>query len=290
MRASTVSVVALGLGSIAPTAKTLCAQRVAVVEARSSFASPRVRESSGVAVSRRNPGVLWTHNDSGDGPTLYATDLSGRDRGMVHVLGAEAVDWEDIAVGPCPERDAWCVFIADTGDNEERRPGAALYVLPEPDLAGGTARGAEARRIVVEFAGGPRDVEALAVDGGGTAWFISKGRLSGVAAFVAPRGTLVRDRVRVSEVPIPLRSAPALGKLVTAAAFSPRGRLGVRTYTEVYFFRVAGTQLQPDGEPCWLGFADVQGEGVDFLEEEVLVLTSEAAFQVAGTITRVRCE
>jgi hypothetical protein len=31
-------------------------------------------ESSGVAVSRTQPGVLWSHNDSGDGPTLYAID------------------------------------------------------------------------------------------------------------------------------------------------------------------------------------------------------------------------
>ena len=29
-------------------------------------------ESSGLAVSRTQPGVLWSHNDSGDGPNLYA--------------------------------------------------------------------------------------------------------------------------------------------------------------------------------------------------------------------------
>src|SRR5688500_5814903 len=28
----------------------------------------RVRESSGLAASRRSPGLIWTHNDSGDGP------------------------------------------------------------------------------------------------------------------------------------------------------------------------------------------------------------------------------
>ena len=29
-------------------------------------------ESSGLAVSRAQPGVLWSHNDSGDGPNVYA--------------------------------------------------------------------------------------------------------------------------------------------------------------------------------------------------------------------------
>src|SRR5207237_2233098 len=37
---------------------------------QATFQSPRLVESSGVAVSRAHPGVLWTHNDSGDAPYL----------------------------------------------------------------------------------------------------------------------------------------------------------------------------------------------------------------------------
>src|SRR5467141_1797430 len=48
---------------------------------QAAFQSPRLVESSGVAVSRAYPGVLWTHNDSGDGPYLYATDVRGTNRG-----------------------------------------------------------------------------------------------------------------------------------------------------------------------------------------------------------------
>src|SRR2546425_2345850 len=69
-----------------------------------ALASPRLIESSGVAVSHAHPGVLWSHNDSGDGPYLYATDLTGADRGRVLVSGAENEDWEDMALGPCPRR------------------------------------------------------------------------------------------------------------------------------------------------------------------------------------------
>src|SRR5947208_16434555 len=57
---------------------------------QATFQSPRLVESSGVAVSHAYRGVLWTHNDSGDGPYLYATDLRGTDRGALLVPGA---DW-----------------------------------------------------------------------------------------------------------------------------------------------------------------------------------------------------
>src|SRR5437588_13008164 len=86
---------------------------------QATFQNPRLVESSGVAVSRAHPGVLWTHNDSGDGPFLYATDLQGRDRGSLLVPGAHAVEWEDIALGPCPRAAGSAgarVYIAATGD------------------------------------------------------------------------------------------------------------------------------------------------------------------------------
>lgn len=48
---------------------------------------PDVQEASGLVSSRRNPGVLWTHNDSGQ-PLLYAFGTDGKLRGRVSVTGA----------------------------------------------------------------------------------------------------------------------------------------------------------------------------------------------------------
>src|SRR5207245_3442426 len=100
---------------------------------QATFHSPRLVESSGVAVSHAYPGVLWTHNDSGDGPYLYATDLRGTDRGALLVPGAQAIDWEDIALGPCPisflpKADA-CLYLAATGDHFELAPFVRLSAL-----------------------------------------------------------------------------------------------------------------------------------------------------------------
>jgi hypothetical protein len=50
-----------------------------VAELTGTLRSPLVTESSGVAASRRHPGILWTHNDAGDDAVLYATNLGGED-------------------------------------------------------------------------------------------------------------------------------------------------------------------------------------------------------------------
>src|SRR5215510_11533992 len=61
-----------------------------------------VNESSGIGASRINRGILWTHNDSGAGPFIFAFDRKGKHRGVWRVAGAGCVDWEDMALGPGP--------------------------------------------------------------------------------------------------------------------------------------------------------------------------------------------
>src|SRR2546427_279731 len=92
---------------------------LATIERVGTLRDPRLFEASGIAVSRAHPGVLWTHNDSGDSATVYAITLAGNLLATYRVPGATAVDWEDIALGPCPEHAGRCLFIADTGDNGE---------------------------------------------------------------------------------------------------------------------------------------------------------------------------
>src|SRR5689334_12926657 len=60
-----------------------------------------VPEASGLTISRRHDGLLWTHNDSGNEPVLFAIDTSGRARGRVRV-SARLRDWEDISAAPAP--------------------------------------------------------------------------------------------------------------------------------------------------------------------------------------------
>ena len=78
------------------------------------------------ARAARGPATLWTHNDSGDGPRVLALDRRGRLQREVAVSGAEAVDWEDIAIR------GRTLYVGDIGDNLAQRPNVAVYRFAEP--------------------------------------------------------------------------------------------------------------------------------------------------------------
>ena len=92
-----------------------------------------ITESSGLVASRSTPGAYWTHNDSGDGPFIYALNAGGVSRGVFRVTGAQAHDWEDISIGPGPDRSKSYLYIGDIGDNSGARPEIVVYRVAEPD-------------------------------------------------------------------------------------------------------------------------------------------------------------
>ncbi len=287
-------VFALSIGQLPIVAQTI---QPLSYEETGVFDAGRLRESSGVAVSKRQPGVIWTHNDSGDEALLYATNLHGSDLGTFRVRGAEAQDWEDISLGPCPngyQQDA-CIYIADTGDNDAKRDYGVIYIIPEPDVStaakSSPTRTQPAQRLRVTYADGPRDVEALAVTPNRDILLITKGTREPIELYSLAAGNLDRDFVGLTVVDT-LPIVPSLqGRLVTAAAISPSGRfLAVRTYTELYFFTLTSEgDWDLRSSPCWLGFRQPQGEAVDYLDETTIILTSESAFGRNGGLARVVC-
>lgn len=125
---------------------------------------PALRELSGLAVSRTQPQLFWAHNDSGNAPLLFLFDQRGRLRTQVEVPGADALDWEDMA--SFEEGGQSFVVVADTGDNLAWRSEVAVLILAEtaPAADGAPPTLALQRTIRFRYEGGPRDVEALAVD------------------------------------------------------------------------------------------------------------------------------
>jgi hypothetical protein len=275
---------------------------------QASFQSPRVVESSGVAVSRAHTGVLWTHNDSGDGPYLYATDLHGADRGRLLIPGAQAWDWEDMALGPCPVlflRQPSCLYLADTGDNLEVRPFVTVYAIPEPrppqdggDTLGTTRAPAVLR---VRYPDGPHDVEAVYVSPRDTAvYFVSKGarRGSAIRLYRAARSAWrfpdTSDAVTVATLvqTLDIRPNPEAGRVITSAAVRPDGRLvALRTYTEIFLFYpgIGGRLLEARTRSCTLTGRETGGEAIDFLGDTTFVLTKEGGRSRPGTIHVVTC-
>ncbi len=91
-----------------------------------------ITEASGIAASRFNPNVLWTHEDSGNPAKIYAITSTGFGLGTYSLSGASNTDWEDIAVGPGPTANTQYVYVGDIGDNNAARGSIAIYRVPEP--------------------------------------------------------------------------------------------------------------------------------------------------------------
>ena len=264
-----------------------------------TFKSPRLTESSGVAVSRTHAGVLWSHNDSGDGPYLYATDRTGADRGALLVPGADAQDWEDMTLGPCPTKRGDCLYFADTGDNTERRANATIYAVPEPEppaAPADTQRTTAAPAMLrLRYPDGPHDVEAIYVSFVDSAlYLVTKGRSGPIRLFRVAPGAWRVDSVVVADLvqDLPINPDQSAGRWVTGAAMRPDGLVvAVRTYREIYFFAPAGDgHLIAAGRPvCNVTGLESQGEAIDFQDERTLVLTSEASRNAPGSIHTVRC-
>ncbi|MBJ7244952.1 MAG: hypothetical protein JHD03_09090, partial [Solirubrobacteraceae bacterium] len=146
--------------------------------------APRVNaaalsEASGLAESIINPGVYWTHNDSGDRARLFAIDAAtGALRATFELPGVTATDWEDLAIAPDADgNDAF--YIADIGDNGAARGSVKIYRAAEPTLpaAGAAAVTINAGAVSSQrltYPGGPRDAESLAVGADGALTIISK--------------------------------------------------------------------------------------------------------------------
>lgn len=79
-----------------------------------------ISESSGVAYLPEKK-VYLTHNDAGNKPHLYMIDAQGKLLQTIK-LKLPNVDWEDLA-----QDDAGNIYIADTGNNDNKRRELAVY-------------------------------------------------------------------------------------------------------------------------------------------------------------------
>ena len=130
------------------------------------MADSRVNESSGLASSRHNPGLFWTHNDSGDAARLYVFNAKGRTLGSCLITGVMAYDWEDIVSFESEGKSY--LMACDVGNNGRAAPVQMLHLIEEPkvDLQRGLAvtHVPLARTIYYSYEDDHRDCEAVAVD------------------------------------------------------------------------------------------------------------------------------
>lgn len=126
---------------------------------------PMLSEVSGIFPSWKNSHVLWAVNDSGNPPELYAISSGGKLLKAFSVEGAVNIDWEDLS--GFRYNGKALLIIGDVGDNKARRKFCTLYAVREPEAAATMTKQSLAVQWKMRFryADGPRDCEAMAVDG-----------------------------------------------------------------------------------------------------------------------------
>ena len=127
-----------------------------------------ISEASGIAASRKNPGVFWTHNDSGGQNRIFAFNSSGKHLGTYTIAMIQNRDWEDIAVAPGPVPGEQYIYIANIGDNSVRYDVKYIYRITEPrvspDQSPIDTALYNAEKLPFQYIDGNRNAETLMID------------------------------------------------------------------------------------------------------------------------------
>jgi hypothetical protein len=240
------------------------AQEVEGAEVAMRLEDPRIVESSGLALSRRHRAVLWTHNDSDDGPLLYAVGSDGRTLATLTLGGVEARDWEGMAAGR-DDRGRPVLFVGDIGDNNGVWPEVAVYRVAEPaELRDATV---PAVRYRLRYADGAHDAEALLVDPRGNRLYVATKEVAGGALYRAP-ARLRTDRVNL------LRRLARVPPVITDGAYLPDGRAFVlRDYQGAYVYAAPGKRVGAFDLPL-----QRQGESITTSADGEAVLAGSEGF------------
>ncbi|MFF8774438.1 hypothetical protein [Kitasatospora sp. NPDC015120] len=214
-----------------------------------TIGDPRITESSGLAASLRHPGVYWTHNDSDDGPYLYAVDSQGRTVATVTLRGIEPRDVEAVSLGPDGR-----LYVGDIGDNLGGKwPEVWIYAFAEPAELRDQA--VQVTRYKVRYEDGPRDAEALMVHPVTGRAYIASKKQGGGGLYQGPEQlspNAVNTFRRIADAP-----------WTTDGAFSPDGtRLVLRGYFSATLYR--WKDGAPSGGEALSTPFQRQGESVTF--------------------------
>jgi hypothetical protein len=241
---------------------------------------PVINEASGIAVSARYGNRLYHVNDSGDRGRFFITNLTGADAQSVRVPGFNPVDVEDLSIGPCGQPTD-CLFLADIGDNNRKRPWIEIVVVRE--LQDFPAEVRALARLRLRYPDGAYDAESLAVHPDGTLYLLTKqgqgnkGRPGTPRLYklpptwwTNPRGPQTLDYVTEIDLEKLAPNVPPSARLPTAMNISRDGkRVLILFYIDAVELAVDFSQPIPT--------ADALREGRDYQRISLINLNQQEA-------------
>lgn len=232
----------------------------------------RLAELSGLAADREFRYAV------GDGGSRLQVFVLRKDCSVQRVITAavDPFDVEDLAIGPDGR-----IWLADIGDNDQRRETIALHVL-SPDGAPQLYR--------LTYPDRPHDAEALLLDRDGQPYVITKDAFGGSGVY-RPAGPLqapgptpleLVTSVRFSRSATTGGPVGSIGSMIiTGGATSADGQVvALRTYTDAYLFDASkGDLVQAlQSQPVRVPLPDEpQGEAIAFEPDGTLLSGSERA-------------
>lgn len=220
-------------------------------------------ESSGLVVSRRYPGVRWTHND-GANRFLFAMREDGSYI-RAFPVAASFVDWEDITMDRLGN-----LYLADTGADGAARSHVAIHRVREPNPYRLKNIRVE-RTWYVRFPGQREDCEAFFVSGG-FGYLVSKPELGGRATIYGfPLASLARSILlrRIATVDVP-------GDVTAAAISADSSRLAILTHKGPVLYFLDGNVAGIRSSPAYLQrFENSLMEGASFVPGRGLLVSAE---------------
>ncbi len=213
---------------------------------RLTVADSEITEASGLAASSAADGFLWTLNDSGGKPIIYAVGADGAVLARVKIRDVKNRDWEAMAAFSLDGEPR--LLVADTGDNLGQHKIARLHIIREPAPREGKFPESVPveRTIAFTYEDGPRDVEAVAVDAAAGEILLVSKRDAPPRIYtlpLRPRGSkLVARKIgTVPTIPPPNlleQKFDPYGPQPTSMSIAPDGSaLALLTYKAAYLYR-----------------------------------------------------
>ncbi len=193
----------------------------------------KIDESSGVAISYRKQGLYWTHNDSGDGPNLYAFDSNGNDFGTYTLKNTDVVDCEDM--GSRLINGKPFLFLADVGDNVKARKSVFVYKIPEPNVRQKDEVISKFETMELIYPDGAHNCETLLVNSNGDIQLVTKDETGMSGVYFGEAGKSKQTLVKIGE--IKLENSISGMRLATGGCSDPESkRTLIRTYGTAFMY------------------------------------------------------
>lgn len=231
----------------------------------------QLSEVSGLVASRKNPGAVWVHNDSGNPAALSLVSNQGALLATYHLPGAENRDWEDIALGPGPVPGETYLYVGDIGDNLSLRRTLCVYRIPEPRYVAANAQPVDTIRQVTHlnfsYPQEASDAETLLLDPIGPTLYVLTKETSRIRVFaLQPDG---RQQTAQLVATHPYEGNKLLDRLVAGDISADGTEVLLKTYEYVFYWHRADTTVSiPDllATPADTlpYFVEPQGEAIGF--------------------------